>query len=97
MGESRGAHAGETRDTAVMGLVGDFLSDKFVPRDERVRLFRTWGSGIGMLPAGGPRNLTHGCAVPSDLPGVGLKRTPSNCFGTWGPTEDVLLNGGTAS
>ena len=39
-----------------------------MPRNERVRLFRTWGAGIGMLPSGGPAfwgNVTH---APDDTP-----------------------------
>ena len=51
-----------------MGLVGDFLSDKFVPRDERVRLFRTWGSGLGMLPIGGTAAWGNATWAPDDTP-----------------------------
>lgn len=67
-GRDRRAPAGETRDTAVMGLVGDFLSDKFVPRAERINLFRTWGSGLGMLPIGGAKAWGNASWAPDDTP-----------------------------
>jgi hypothetical protein len=62
------ARTGETRDTAVMGLVGDFLTDKFVPRSERIELFRTWGSGLGMLPIGGAHAWGNASSAPDDTP-----------------------------
>ena len=58
--------AGETRDTAELGLIGAYLSDNFVPRNQRVRLFRTWGSGIGMLPAGGTAAWGNATWAPDD-------------------------------
>lgn len=45
--------AGESRDTADMGLISKFLGEKLVPARRRAALFRTWGAGIGMLPVGG--------------------------------------------
>jgi hypothetical protein len=60
--------AGETRDTAELGLIGAFLSDNLVPQNERVRLFRTWGSGIGMLPIGGPAVWGNVSWAPDDTP-----------------------------
>jgi hypothetical protein len=60
--------AGETRDTAELGLIGAYLSDNFVPRNQRVRLFRTWGSGIGMLPAGGTAAWGNASWAPDDTP-----------------------------
>ena len=61
-------YTGETRDTAELGLIGAFLSDNFVPRNERVRLFRTWGSGLGMLPNGGPSIWGNTSWAPDDTP-----------------------------
>jgi hypothetical protein len=51
-----------------MGLVGDFLTDKFVPRSERIQLFRTWGSGLGMLPIGGAAAWGNASHAPDDTP-----------------------------
>ncbi len=60
--------AGETRDTAELGLIGAFLSDNLVPRNERVKLFRTWGSAMGMLPIGGPDIWGNTTWAPDDTP-----------------------------
>ena len=60
------AHTGETRDTAELGLIGAFLSDSLVPRNVRVKLFRTWGSGLGMLPIGGPAVWGNTTWAPDD-------------------------------
>ena len=57
---------GETRDTAELGLIGAFLSDSLVPRNMRVKLFRTWGSGLGMLPIGGPAVWGNSTRAPDD-------------------------------
>ncbi|EIE21902.1 Lecithin:cholesterol acyltransferase [Coccomyxa subellipsoidea C-169] len=58
--------SGETRDTAELGLIGAFLSDNLVPRNERVKLFRTWGSAMGMLPVGGPDIWGNTTWAPDD-------------------------------
>ena len=58
--------SGETRDTAELGLIGAFLSDSLVPRNVRVKLFRTWGSGLGMLPIGGPAVWGNSTWAPDD-------------------------------
>ncbi|KAK9918842.1 hypothetical protein WJX75_007445 [Coccomyxa subellipsoidea] len=60
--------SGETRDTAELGLIGAFLSDNLVPRNERVKLFRTWGSAMGMLPVGGPDIWGNTTWAPDDTP-----------------------------
>lgn len=39
-----------------------------MPQNARVKLFRTWGSGIGMLPAGGPRIWGNATWAPDDTP-----------------------------
>lgn len=71
--------AGETRDTAEMGYIMQLASTSMLPRNVRVRLFRTWGSGIGMLPSGGPDiwgNATH---APDDTPEMRAKNETFGC------------------
>ncbi|KAK9822390.1 hypothetical protein WJX81_007759 [Elliptochloris bilobata] len=65
--------SGETRDTAELGLIGAYLSDNFVPRNQRVKLFRTWGSGIGMLPAGGTAAWGNATWAPDDTPDMAAR------------------------
>ena len=62
-----------------MGLVGDFLSDKFVPRDERVKLFRTWGPGLGMLPIGGTAAWGNATWAPDDTPEMTERNLTHGC------------------
>ncbi len=71
--------AGETRDTAELGLIGAYLSDNFVPRNQRVRLFRTWGSGIGMLPAGGTAAWGNTSWAPDDTPQMAAHNLTYGC------------------
>lgn len=58
--------AGETRDTADMGMMSTFLGEKMVPSKRRARLFRTWGAGIGMLPVGGQAIWGNQTWAPDD-------------------------------
>ncbi|KAK9829180.1 hypothetical protein WJX72_004349 [[Myrmecia] bisecta] len=58
--------SGETRDTAELGLLGTFMSNTFIPQTQRAQLFRTWGSIIGMLPAGGPAVWGNHTWAPDD-------------------------------
>nr|ANH71127.1 phospholipid: diacylglycerol acyltransferase [Lobosphaera incisa]ANH79231.1 phospholipid:diacylglycerol acyltransferase [Lobosphaera incisa] len=58
--------SGETRDTAELGLLGTFMSNHFIPQQRRAELFRTWGSIIGMLPAGGPAIWGNHTWAPDD-------------------------------
>jgi len=58
--------AGETRDTADMGMMGTFLCEKLVPSKKRAALFRTWGAGIGMLPVGGSAIWGNESWAPDD-------------------------------
>eukprot|EP00960_Hanusia_phi_P057342 763534-Hanusia_phi.AAC.1 len=44
--------SGEAKDTAEMGVLGGIL-DHHLPRKERTRLFRSWGSTPSMFPKGG--------------------------------------------
>ncbi|EKX47055.1 hypothetical protein GUITHDRAFT_159571 [Guillardia theta CCMP2712] len=44
--------SGEAKDTAEMGVMGGIL-DHHLPRRERRRLFRSWGSAPSMFPKGG--------------------------------------------
>ena len=37
-----------------------------MPRNVRVKLFRTWGSGLGMLPIGGPAVWGNSTWAPDD-------------------------------
>ena len=71
--------AGETRDTAELGLIGAYLSDNFVPRNQRVRLFRTWGSGIGMLPAGGTAAWGNATWAPDDTADMAARNLTYGC------------------
>ena len=59
-------HAGETRDTAELPYVATMMTDAAIPRNERVRLFRTWGAGVGMLPVGGPDIWGNTTWAPDD-------------------------------
>ena len=70
---------GETRDTAELGLIGAFLSDSLVPRNARVKLFRTWGSGIGMLPIGGPAIWGNNTWAPDDTPKMKSENVTFGC------------------
>lgn len=58
--------AGETRDTAELPYVATMMTDAAIPRNERVRLFRTWGAGVGMLPVGGPDIWGNTSWAPDD-------------------------------
>ena len=42
------------RDTAQLGSLAGVMTERLMPRHVRAKLFRTWGSLIGMLPVGGP-------------------------------------------
>ena len=77
--------AGETRDTAELGLIGAYLSDNFVPRNQRVRLFRTWGSGIGMLPAGGTAAWGNASWAPDDTPQMAEHNLTYGCAARGAP------------
>eukprot|EP00817_Percolomonadidae_sp_ATCC50343_P002621 CAMPEP_0117423990 /NCGR_PEP_ID=MMETSP0758-20121206/4506_1 /TAXON_ID=63605 /ORGANISM="Percolomonas cosmopolitus, Strain AE-1 (ATCC 50343)" /LENGTH=469 /DNA_ID=CAMNT_0005207515 /DNA_START=561 /DNA_END=1970 /DNA_ORIENTATION=- len=44
--------SGEMKDTAMMGSSLRYLFDKFITRDERTNLFRSWGSVRELLPKG---------------------------------------------
>lgn len=85
-----------------MGLVGDFLSDKFVPRDERVRLFRTWGSGLGMLPIGGTAAWGNATWAPDDTPEMVERSLTYGCapavtpFLVWRSAERLPCKRGSA-
>ena len=83
---------GETRDTAELGLIGAFLSDSLVPRNVRVKLFRTWGSGLGMLPIGGPAVWGNSTWAPDDTEEMkennqtyGYVLVPNMCTALLGP------------
>ena len=71
---------GETRDTAELGLIGAYLSDNFVPRNQRVKLFRTWGSGIGMLPSGGTAAWGNATWAPDDTPEMIARNITYGCL-----------------
>ena len=58
--------SGETRDTAELGAVAAFLSDNFVSRPQRTRLFRSWGGSLGMLPIGGAAVWGNASGAPDD-------------------------------
>lgn len=45
--------SGEMKDTATLGPLSAYLANAFVPVEARTRLFRSWGSLLAMLPAGG--------------------------------------------
>ncbi|MEW5299264.1 MAG: hypothetical protein WDW36_002297 [Sanguina aurantia] len=46
--------SGELKDTAQLGALAGYMTDTFLSRQSRARLFRTWGSLMAMLPSGGP-------------------------------------------
>lgn len=53
--------SGEMRDTAELGAMTKHAAENYLPQPSRAHMFRSWGSVIGMLPAGGNRvwgNLT---------------------------------------
>ena len=52
---------GEAKDTAELGWIIAAV-DKWLPQADRIQLFQSWGSVIGMLPVGGINvwgNVTH--------------------------------------
>lgn len=56
------------RDTAELGPLARYVTENLVPRQARTRLFRTWGSLIGMLPVGGTRVWGNTTWAPDDTP-----------------------------
>ena len=58
--------SGETRDTAELGALAAFLSDNFVSRAARSRLFRSWGGSLGMVPLGGAAVWGNASSAPDD-------------------------------
>ncbi|DBB08038.1 TPA: hypothetical protein ACH3X3_008242 [Trebouxia sp. C0006] len=62
--------SGEMRDTAQLGSLPAIMVERVMPRTTRSRLFRTWGSLIGMLPVGGPNIWGNGTWAPDDTPAM---------------------------
>lgn len=62
--------SGEMRDTAQLGSFAAVMTERWMPRKTRARLFRSWGSLIGMLPVGGPNIWGNGTWAPDDTPAM---------------------------
>ena len=58
------------RDTAQLGNLQAVMTERWMPRVTRSRLFRSWGSIIGMLPVGGPNIWGNGTWAPDDTPAM---------------------------
>ena len=54
------------RDTAELGSLSGVMTERWMPRAIRAKLFRTWGSLIGMLPVGGPAIWGNATWAPDD-------------------------------
>ena len=54
------------RDTAQLGSLAGVMTERWMPRHTRAKLFRSWGSLIGMLPVGGPAIWGNRTWAPDD-------------------------------
>ena len=71
--------SGEMRDTAQLGSLPAIMVERVMPRTTRSRLFRTWGSLIGMLPVGGPNIWGNGTWAPDDTPAMRAANESHGC------------------
>ena len=58
------------RDTAELGSFAGVMTERWMPRNVRANLFRSWGSLIGMLPVGGPNIWGNTTWAPDDTPAM---------------------------
>lgn len=62
------------RDTAELGSMSAIMTERWMPRDTRAHLFRSWGSLIGMLPVGGPNIWGNTTWAPDDSPAMAERK-----------------------
>jgi phospholipid:diacylglycerol acyltransferase len=60
-------HAGELRETANLEGVASIIGEQLLGKEERTLVWRTWGSAMGMLPAGGNAIWGNTSWAPDDF------------------------------
>ena len=60
--------AGQETETAGFGSYGNKVADWWFPQEQRVKLLRTWGGGVGLLPVGGDQVWGNNSCAPDHHP-----------------------------
>ncbi|KAF5843873.1 Lecithin:cholesterol acyltransferase-domain-containing protein, partial [Dunaliella salina] len=84
--------SGEMRDTAQLGALASYLTNNLIPREARVKLWRSWGSALAMFPVGGPKIWGNGTWAPDDTKEMRDLGRTFGAFLTTAPLKDAAAS-----